>query len=239
MDIDMLKEKWEIVLAVLGFLVTLFLKADRAVRRQRFWNRVGPGGALLYSGLVLGIVGVVFAGSRIYHNWYYETGPAPYGSIGAAVEDGCVVVQSYGGILYGEENWESFLSYERKGVPNTVRIAVYDAGAIRVVNDLLYDGKQYHYTINTRYIHQDSETTVYPYLLYLVYEPLSEEGREYTLREFWVLTEDPDLTAREMDSLEYILNEEYATHRLICETEWLPENKIFSPDMFSADANSG
>lgn len=234
MDWDQLKENWEIVLAVLGFLATLFLETNRMIRRQRFWSRLSFAGVLFYGGLILGIAGVVFAGSRMYHKWYYKTGPAPYSSIEAAAGDGCVVIQSFGGIMDGQENWEDFLRYEREGIPAAVRIAIHDTGAIQVVNDLFYDGQHYHYTRNTNYIHQSSETIIYPYLLYLIYEPAPKEDKNYTRREYWVLTENPDLNAGEMDSMEYVLDDEYSSHSLICETDWIPENKIFNPEMFFA-----
>ena len=232
MDLDQLKEYWEILLAILGFCITVYFRAGRMIRSNRFWSKLSFTGVLFYSGIILAVTGLIYGGSRMYRNWYYELGPVPYDTIEAAAQDGCVVIQPLGGIMDGEENWEQFLRYERKGVAAIVRIAVHDGGTVNTVNELLYDGQQYHYTRNTRYIHQKAKTDTYPSLLNLVYQPTPEEEKNYTRREFWMLTEDTSMTAAEADSFLYAADERYASHCLICETDWIPENKIFSPEMF-------
>lgn len=190
-------------------------------KNQRFWRSATFGYQLLYLLLIIVVVGAVALGHRLWQRWYYETGPQPYASAEAAAADGCMVIQSPGTPLAGQEHWEAFLSDCQTFQEAAVRIAVYDGGGVRNVNELRYDGYRYHYTIHPPYIHQRSETETYPLLLHLFYAPAEEEAMLYSSRETWVLTDDPALTGEKLAQLTSDQKATLRARELIVITQWL------------------
>lgn len=230
MLLSVINENINGVSAILCFIVGLLLTAGRAVRRERFWRQVPMRYQLLYFALIFVICGIVYYVSSLWHDWYYEKSPARYASVEIALANDCVIVQSFGECMDGEENWEAFLASTRAAEPSTLSFAIHDAGAIQVVHDLYFDGVLYHYTVNTSYTHQDSETYIYPFLRQLIYEPSAEESASFTKRETWVLTDKADLTVEEYNQRFYDADKEYRYATLIEFTDWIPENKLFDPN---------
>lgn len=227
-------EKATLVIAVIIFFLRLILEGEKQYRHQRRWRQVSLTGRLLYGVLVIAICFAAWGIGELYNNWYYEEGPAPYASVEAAAADGCVVIEGLGTFLDGEENWEEFLRYSQKGLAAAAPIAFSTGSAVTVVDQLYFDGVLYHYTDNTPYIHQDSVTEAYPYLLFLVKVPDPEAGERYSRMESWVLTDKPDLTLDELPQIEYEeatgkVSSGYRARRLTLYYEWLPEEKLFGP----------
>lgn len=211
------------IAVVIGVVVLLSLRVSYENRRNRRWESVPIRYQLLYLVIVVTICGVFWFFSQKWNDWYYEKAPVPYASVEAAAADGCLVVQAMSGIMDGEENWEAFLQSAKAMQPTEISIAIHDGGAVQNVNTLAYDGLLYHYTVNTRYIHQDSKTETYPFLLCLTYEPPAEENAMYVRQVTWVLTDNPNLTGQELANRIYGTETEYTVRTLIEENEWLSE----------------
>ena len=222
-------EDFEIILGIFCASVAAALGAGRRYRSMKRWGRISPLGRLLYGLLVAVVCLIAWGVSELYNGWYYEEAPAPYPSVEAAAADGCVVIENLGTFLAGEEHWEEFLRYSQEGLPAVIQVAKSNGTSVSVVDRLYFDGALYHYTQNTKYIHQDSVTESYPYLVFLIEEPDPEAGENYSRMESWVLSDQKDLTPEELPQMLYEPEEGSRAKRLTLYYEWLPEEKLFGP----------
>lgn len=203
---------------ILGGLVMLL-----RLRAQRWMSRLRMREQALIIGAWLAFCGVLFWVSHLWYEWYTEPAPAPYATMEEAAADGCVVINAPGILEDGEERWEQFFFRTGKGLPDYLRIAIWDGGEAQNVNELLFDGTQYHYTITPRLKHRDKTTVTYPYLLLVRYEPPEEENALYLWRETYVLTDKADLTGEEYAKMLLYPERDFQAHGLIMETQWRPE----------------
>lgn len=203
-----------------GIILLLLLSEHEKNKTRRFWGDTPIRAQLLYLVLVFVVIGIVWFFSDLWRAWYYEEGPRPYASVEAAAEDGCVVL-GWDGIIAGREHWEEFLLRAESWQPAQISITHTDGGSVDVVHVLRFDGILYHYTKNTRYIHQDSESQTYPFLLCLTYEPPEEDL--YSKKVTWVLTDKPDLTAEEQHWAFADEEKDYSLETLLAEYHWLTQ----------------
>lgn len=210
-----------VTVVIAAFILLLQLAEYESNKTRRFWGDTPIRAQLLYLVLVFAVIGIVWFFSDIWRDWYYEEGPRPYASVEAAAEDGCVVL-AWNGIVAGREHWEEFLACAESWQPAQISIAHSDGGAVGVVHELRFDGFAYHYTENTRFLHQDSQQQTYPYLLCLTYKP-PENKDTYSQKVTWVLTDKADLTAEEQHWAFADENKDYSLETILTEYHWLTE----------------
>lgn len=213
-------EKFKSVLTVLWWILlfcgTIYFRYRRIQRASKRRTREN----ILIGGFVLVLAAVIIGCFSLWHNWYYTPAPAPYETMDQAEADGCIIVRSPGLLERGQERWEKFYGMTNFGIPDTISIAVWDAGKSQVVNTLLYDGALYHYTTHNGLLHHDSTTETYPYLLHLRYEPGPDEDKIYHWKESYVLTDKADLTGEELAEQLYGENASFRAVEIISNYEW-------------------
>jgi len=190
-------EKFKSVLTILWWILLFcgtvafrYRRIQRASKRRTREN-------LLIGGFVLLLAAVMIGCFSLWRSWYYTPAPAPYATMDQAEADGCIVINAPHFLERGRERWERFFGMTNFGIPDTIQIAVWDGGEAQVVNTILYDGEQYHYTTHNGLKHSDSVTTSYPYLLHLRYEPAADDAALFHWKESYILTDKADLTGEE------------------------------------------
>jgi len=181
------------ILLFCGTVAFRYRQIQRANKRRTREN-------LLIGGFMLLLAAIITGCFSLWRSWYYTPAPTPYATMDEAEADGCIVINAPHFLELGRERWEQFFGMTNFGIPDNIKIAVWDGGEAQVVNTILYDGEQYHYTANNGLKHSDSVTTSYPYLLHLRHEPGPEENMMYHWKESYILTDKADLTGAEYEA---------------------------------------
>ena len=177
-----------IAAVVVGFLLFVGVVDFEVQKQKRIWGSSPGLSQLLYILLVAVILGAVWFVHGLWEDWHSEMGPPFYTGAEAAEADGCVVIRPWREIDGGQEHWEAFLQQVEERKPASVRLALLDGGVISQIHEITCDGLMFHCTKHTRYLHRETETESYAFLLKI---PDTWGGYEYTS---WVLTDTPDLT---------------------------------------------
>lgn len=207
------------IAGIIGVLALLVSHADfERNRSRRIWGSTPVAAQLVFLGISCAIIGVIWFVSNLWQDWYYTEAPPPYASIEAAAEDGCVVL-GWDGIIAGREHWEDFLDQAEHHHAAQISIAHSEGSSVNVVHVLFFDGSVYHYTKNTRYLHQKSQQQTYPYLLCLTYEQPEVTDTDFQTVT-WVLTDKADLTAEEQYWAFAEEDRDYSLETLLKEYHW-------------------
>lgn len=200
---------------VIGFICILVIDVQH---RGAQYRRIGLGWQLIFLCIGVVICALVWVGTDIWRDWYYEEKPRPFDSAEAAYEAGFVVVSGSWELVEGYDRW---LSFADSPVPASIPLAIRDGGGIQTLATLVGEDNGYCFTYSSPYVHQKDTVEEYLFLRKIELLPTEYEAELWSWREVWVLTDKEDLTEEEYRACLYTEEPPYRIRKVLTRTQWV------------------